>query len=85
MKQFEKQAKRLGVNFKLTDVKKVSFGPEGHQVETFRNIFSAKSVIIATGGKLNLPAIAYTKDGKIVDLDNDLSKDVVVKKLLELV
>ena len=54
MKQFEKQAKRLGVNFKLTDVKKVSFGPEGHQVETFRNIFSAKSVIIATGGKPRL-------------------------------
>lgn len=54
MKQFEKQAKRMGVNFKLTDVKKVSFGPDGHQVETFRNVYSAKSVIIATGGKPRL-------------------------------
>ncbi|MEA2011845.1 MAG: FAD-dependent oxidoreductase [Verrucomicrobiota bacterium] len=54
MKQFEKQAKRLGVKFKLTDVKKVNFGADGHQVETFRNVFNAKSVIIGTGGKPRL-------------------------------
>ncbi len=54
MKQFEKQAKRMGVKIKLTDVKTVRFGIDGHHVETFRNIFHAKSVIIATGGKPRL-------------------------------
>ncbi len=54
MKNFEKQAKRLGVNIKLTDVKSVEFGLGGHKVETFRNTFNAKSVIIATGGKPRL-------------------------------
>ena len=54
MKQFERQAKRMGVKIKLTDVKSVNFTLGAHQVETFRNVFNAKSVIIATGGKPRL-------------------------------
>jgi len=51
MDLFHKQAKRFGVNFKLTDVKKVDFFTETKTVETFRNIYEAKAVIIASGGR----------------------------------
>ncbi len=55
MKQFEKQAKKFGVKIKLTDVKKVHLDPVcGHMVETFRIIYQAKVVIIATGGRPRL-------------------------------
>lgn len=55
MKQFELQAKKFGVKIKLTDVKKVHFDDQGgHMVETFRVIYQAKSVIVATGGRPRL-------------------------------
>ena len=54
MKAFEKQAKRLGVKIKLTDVKSVEFDSDDNKIETFRNVFHAKSVIIASGGKPRL-------------------------------
>ncbi len=51
MKLFEQQAKKFGVKFKGTDVKSVDFSGEVKKVETFRNIFQAKVVIIASGGR----------------------------------
>lgn len=51
MELFHKQAKKFGVKFKLTDVKKVDFSTETKTVETFRNIYEAKTVIIASGGR----------------------------------
>lgn len=47
----KEQAKKMGVKFKLTDVKSVDLKGEEKTVETFRNKFIAKSVIIATGGR----------------------------------
>ncbi len=54
MNLFQKQAKRFGVDFKLTDVKSVSLEGEVKKVETFRNIYEAKVVIVASGGKPRL-------------------------------
>ncbi len=51
MQLFEKQAKKFGVQFKGTDVKSVDFSGEVKKVETFRNIFESKVVIIASGGR----------------------------------
>lgn len=51
MQLFHKQAKKFGVKFKLTDVKKVDFSNETKEVETFRNIYEAKTVIVASGGR----------------------------------
>ena len=51
MNLFEKQAKKFGVKFKGTDVKSVDLSGEVKKVETFRNIFEAKVVIIASGGR----------------------------------
>jgi len=51
MQLFEKQAKKFGVQFKGTDVKSVDFSGEMKKVETFRNIFESKVVIIASGGR----------------------------------
>lgn len=47
----KEQAKKMGVEFKLTDVKSVELAGEEKVVETFRNRFIAKSVILATGGR----------------------------------
>lgn len=47
----KEQAKKMGVTFKLTDVKSVNLEGDEKVVETFRNKFIAKSVIIATGGR----------------------------------
>lgn len=41
----------MGVKFKLTDVKSVSLEGNDKVVETFRNKFIAKTVILATGGR----------------------------------
>lgn len=49
--QMKKQAENLGVTFKLTAVKSVDLTGEEKIVETFRNKFVAKTVIIATGGR----------------------------------
>ncbi len=54
MNRFQKQAKNFGVSFKLTDVKSVKLSDKIKEVETFRNIYRAKAVIIATGGKPRL-------------------------------
>lgn len=51
MNLFQKQAKKFGVKFKLTDVKSVNLEGEEKIVETFRTIYKSKVVIIATGGR----------------------------------
>ncbi len=51
MELFSKQAKKFGVKFKGTDVKSVDFSGETKIVETFRNIYKAKAVIVASGGR----------------------------------
>jgi thioredoxin reductase (NADPH) len=51
MNLFKKQAEGFGVKFKGTDVKSVNFEGEVKIVETFRNIFEAKTVIVASGGR----------------------------------
>lgn len=54
MELFHKQAKKFGVQFKLTDVRAVRLEGEDKIVETFRNEFHSKVVIIASGGKPRL-------------------------------
>lgn len=54
MELFHKQAKKFGVDFKLTDVKSVKLDGETKIVETFRTIYEAKSVIVSSGGKPRL-------------------------------
>lgn len=54
MNLFHKQAKKFGVQFKLTDVKSIDFSEETKIVETFRNRYEAKVVIVASGGKPRL-------------------------------
>lgn len=51
MDLFHKQAKKFGVKFKLTDVKSVELEGDVKKVETFRNIFECKAIILATGGR----------------------------------
>lgn len=51
---FHKQAKKFGVDFKMTDVKSVSLADELKVVETFRVRYECKVVIIASGGKPRL-------------------------------
>lgn len=47
----KEQCKNMGVTFKLTDVKSVELAGEEKVVETFRNRFIGKTVIIASGGR----------------------------------
>ena len=47
----KEQAKKMGVEFKLTDVKTVDLHGEEKVVETFRGKYLAKTVIIASGGR----------------------------------
>lgn len=54
MNLFHKQAKRFGVEFKLTDVKGVKLEGETKVVETFRTDYHCKVVIVASGGKPRL-------------------------------
>lgn len=54
MKLFEKQAKRFGVDFKLTAIKTVDLKGNEKVVSTFRTDYVAKSVILASGGKPRL-------------------------------
>ena len=54
MELFQKQAKKFGVKFKLTDVKAVNLEGETKVVETFRTNYEAKVVIVASGGKPRL-------------------------------
>ncbi len=57
MDLFHQQAKKFGVKFKLTNVKTVDLDGEVKKVETFRNIFEAKAVIIANGSKPRLVGV----------------------------
>jgi len=66
MELFHKQAKKFGVDFKLTDVKSVRLEGEIKQVETFRAIYEAKAVIVASGGKPRLTG-AKGEDGFLYD------------------
>lgn len=54
MELFHKQAKKFGVDFKLTDVKSVKLDGETKIVETFRTTYEAKAVVVASGGKPRL-------------------------------
>lgn len=47
----KEQAKNMGVTFKLTDVKSVDLKGEEKVVETFRNKYLSKTVILTTGGR----------------------------------
>jgi thioredoxin reductase (NADPH) len=54
MELFHKQAKKFGVQFKLTEVRAVTLEGADKVVETFRNEFHCKAVIIASGGRPRL-------------------------------
>lgn len=66
MELFHKQAKKFGVEFKLTDVRAVKLEGEDKVVETFRNEFHCKVVIIASGGKPRLTG-ALNEDKYLYD------------------
>ncbi len=66
MNEFQKQAKRFGVKFKLTDVKSVDLEGEVKKVETFRTTYEAKVVIVASGGKPRLTG-ALNEDKYLYD------------------
>ncbi|VBB05360.1 pyridine nucleotide-disulphide oxidoreductase class-ii [Lucifera butyrica] len=54
MKLFEKQAKKFGVDFKLTAIKEACLGAPEKVISTFRADYVAKAVIVASGGKPRL-------------------------------
>lgn len=62
MELFHKQAKKFGVAFKLTDVKAVRLEGEIKEVETFRIIYEARAVIVASGGKPRLTGAKNEED-----------------------
>jgi len=70
MNLFQKQAKKFGVEFKLTDVKNVKLDSPVKEVETFRNIFEAKTVIVASGGR---PRITKAKNEEKYLFDKGIS------------
>jgi len=70
MELFHKQAKKFGVKFKLTDVKNVELEEETKRVETFRNIYEAKTVIVASGGR---PRITKAKNEEKYLFDKGIS------------
>jgi thioredoxin reductase (NADPH) len=70
MDLFHKQAKKFGVDFKLTDVKAVSLEGDIKKVETFRNVYEAKAVIIGSGGK---PRLTGAKNEELYLYDKGIS------------
>ncbi|WP_018525704.1 NAD(P)/FAD-dependent oxidoreductase [Alkalispirochaeta alkalica] len=70
MELFHKQAKKFGVTFKLTDVKTVNLEGETKEVETFRTIYEAKTVIVASGGR---PRVTKAKDEEKYLFDKGIS------------
>jgi thioredoxin reductase (NADPH) len=70
MDLFHKQAKKFGVEFKLTDVRSVSLEGDVKKVETFRNIFEAKAVIVGSGGK---PRLTGAKNEELYLYDKGIS------------
>ncbi|WMT40604.1 FAD-dependent oxidoreductase [Paenibacillus sp. D2_2] len=63
---FHKQAKKFGVDFKMTDVKAVSLDDEVKVVETFRVRYECRAVIVASGGKPRLTG-AQNEDKYLYD------------------
>lgn len=63
---FHKQAKKFGVDFKMTDVKSVSVDGDVKIVETFRIRYECKAIIIASGGKPRLTG-AHNEDKYLYD------------------
>lgn len=51
MELFYKQARRFNVKFKFTDVKRADLINDVKIIETFRNIYEAEAVIIASGAR----------------------------------
>ncbi len=70
MNLFKKQAENFDVKFKGTDVKSVNFEGEVKIVETFRNIFEAKTVIVASGGR---PRVTTAKNEEEFLFDKGIS------------
>ncbi len=70
MDLFQKQAKKFGVKFKLTDVKGVTLKGDTKIVETFRTDYEAKVVIIASGGK---PRLTGAKNEDLFLYDKGIS------------
>ncbi|MEM1484181.1 FAD-dependent oxidoreductase [Oscillospiraceae bacterium PP1C4] len=70
MDLFHKQAKKFGVDFKLTDVKSINFDSEMKVVETFRTRYLAKVVIVASGGK---PRLTGAKNEDLYLYDKGIS------------
>lgn len=70
MNLFKAQAEKFGVKFKLTDVKKVNLSAEKKTVETFRNIYDAKTVIVASGGR---PRVTQAKNEEKYLFDKGIS------------
>jgi len=62
MELFHKQLKKFNVKVKMTDVKSVDFSGEWKKVETFRNTFESRVVIIATGGRPRITKAPGEKD-----------------------
>src|SRR6056297_1162710 len=70
MNLFKSQAEKFGVKFKLTDVKTVNLTAEKKTVETFRNIYDAKTVIVASGGR---PRVTQSKNEEKYLFDKGIS------------
>lgn len=68
--EMKAQAKKMGVKFKLTEVQKVELKGEEKIVETFRNKYIAKTVILATGGR---PRITKAKNEEKYLFDKGIS------------
>jgi len=66
----KEQAKKMGVKFKLTAVKSVELEGDEKVVETFRNKFIAKTVILATGGR---PRITKAENEETFLFDKGIS------------
>lgn len=62
MHLFEAQARRFGTEIKNTPIKKVDLLGADKTVETFRAVYHAKAVIIASGGKPRLLGVPGESD-----------------------
>ncbi len=62
MHLFEAQARHFGLEIKNTPVKAVNLMGDDKTIETFRTVYHAKSVIIATGGKPRLLGVPGESD-----------------------
>jgi thioredoxin reductase (NADPH) len=62
MKRFEAQARRFGVEIRNTPVKRMSLAGPDKTVETFRTVFHARAVVLATGGVPRLLGVPGEED-----------------------